>query len=53
MITWLILFKKEIPVYSENHTKSASTICGQNGDLPDIKESGRLTYVVVHADGVR
>jgi hypothetical protein len=35
-INWLMLFKKIIPVYSENHTKHINTKCRDEG--------GRETY---------
>jgi hypothetical protein len=32
-----MLFKKIIAVYTENHTKPVSTLCGQNADLLIVK----------------
>jgi hypothetical protein len=39
-ISWLTLFKEVIDVYSENHTKPANTLCGENAELLIVKVRG-------------
>jgi hypothetical protein len=43
-INWLILFRKIIAVYSENHTKSMNSLCGQNAELLIVKVGGTYSY---------
>jgi hypothetical protein len=43
-ISWLMLFKKIIALYSENHTKPLNTICGQNAELLNVKACGTYSY---------
>jgi hypothetical protein len=43
-ITWLILFREIIPVYSENHMKPINTLCGQNAELLNVKVGGTYSY---------
>jgi hypothetical protein len=43
-ISWSMLFKEIIAVYSENHTKPINTLCGQNADLLIIKSGGTHHY---------
>jgi hypothetical protein len=41
-INWLTLFKFKdiIAVYSENHTKSTNTLCGQNAEILNVSVRG-------------
>jgi hypothetical protein len=32
-ISWLMLSKEKIAVYTENHTKPINTLCGQNSEI--------------------
>jgi hypothetical protein len=32
-INWLTLFEETISVYTENHTKHITTVCGKNADV--------------------
>jgi hypothetical protein len=42
---WLILRKKIIDIYSENHTKHIYIHCvGQNAELRIVKADGTYTY---------
>jgi hypothetical protein len=43
-INWLILFRDIIAFYSENHTKSINTLCGQNAELLNVKAGGKYSY---------
>jgi hypothetical protein len=43
-INLLMLFKKIIAVYSENHMKPINTLCGQNTELLIIKVTSTHTY---------
>jgi hypothetical protein len=35
-ISWSVLFRKVIAVYSEHHTKPIFTLCGQNAELLNV-----------------
>jgi hypothetical protein len=43
-ISWLILFKKIIPVYIENHMKPESIMCDQSVELVIVKAGGTYSY---------
>jgi hypothetical protein len=43
-ISWLMLFKEIITVYSGNHTKPTDTFCGQNTELTNGKVGGTYNY---------
>lgn len=43
-----MLFWEVIAVYSENHTKSIYTLCGQTAKLLNIKTGGTYTYQNTH-----
>jgi hypothetical protein len=52
----LMMFKEIISVYSENHVKPLSRICGQNPELQNFKLSGvcmlLLWFKVLMKNGV-
>jgi hypothetical protein len=39
-ISWLMLFKEIIAVYSENHMEPINTLCGQIAELLIVKAGG-------------
>jgi hypothetical protein len=39
-----VLFKEIIAVYSENHTKTKNTICGQMAELLVVKAGGTYSH---------
>jgi hypothetical protein len=39
-----MLFKKIVTVYSENHTKPMTTLCGQNAELVFVEVGGTYSY---------
>jgi hypothetical protein len=39
-----MLFKEIIAVYSENHTKHISTLCGYSAELVIVKAGGTYSY---------
>jgi hypothetical protein len=43
-ISWLMLFKRIIPDYIENHMKPESIMCDQNAELLIVKAGGTYTY---------
>jgi hypothetical protein len=43
-IKWILLFRKIITAYSENHTKAINTFCEQNLELLNIKPGGTYSY---------
>jgi hypothetical protein len=43
-ISWLMLFKEIIAVYSENHVKPINTLCEQNSELLIVKAGGTYNY---------
>jgi hypothetical protein len=43
-INWLILFRKIIAVYSENHSKQINIMSEQNAELLIIKAGGTYSY---------
>jgi hypothetical protein len=43
-ISFLVLFREIIAVYSENHTKPINTLCGQNAELCIIKVGDAYDY---------
>jgi hypothetical protein len=43
-ITWLLLFKEIIAVYSEMHTKSTNAFCGQNAKVFILIAGGTYSY---------
>jgi hypothetical protein len=43
-ISWLMLCKEIIAVYSENHTKYINTLCEQNAEILVVK-AGKPTYL--------
>jgi hypothetical protein len=44
MIDLSVLFLEIIAVYSENHTKSISTLCGHNAELLIVKAGCTYSY---------
>jgi hypothetical protein len=43
-ISWLMLFKEIIAVYSEEHMKHLNTLCGQYAELLNVKVGGAHCY---------
>jgi hypothetical protein len=43
-ISWLIMFKEVITVYSEDHTKPINTLCRQNEELLIIEAGDTYSY---------
>jgi hypothetical protein len=43
-ISWLMLFKEIIVVYSENHMKAINILCGKMEELLIVKEGGTYSY---------
>jgi hypothetical protein len=43
-ISWLLLFKEIIAVYSENRRKPIRTLCGQNSELLIGNGGGTFNY---------
>jgi hypothetical protein len=43
-ISWLMLFKEVIAVYSENRTKAINTLCGQSAEFMNLKS--RFLFVI-------
>jgi hypothetical protein len=43
-ISWLMLFKEIIAVYSESHVKSINTFRGRNAELLIVKADSKYSY---------
>jgi hypothetical protein len=39
-VSWLILFREIIAVYSENNAKPINTLCGHNAELLNVNSGG-------------
>jgi hypothetical protein len=51
-ISWLMLFKEIITVYSEDHTKPTDTLCGQNAEFLIVREGSTYDNPYTHENCV-
>jgi hypothetical protein len=43
-VSWWVLFREIINVFSEDHTKPINTFCGQSAEVLIVKTGGTYSY---------